>query len=185
MVSRFIYFSIIFSLLSCNSIELRKLSNLSNVKVPKDNSFYKEYDEKLNVQLPSNIDLTSLYEYAYQIDYKNKKFFNTRKNNKSAFKFYKKGRVNLFYYDENKKNNFDSNKYGYRGICYKEKNNFKLLFIAPITENRKYGVQNYKMEMKGDTLLISLIKKHLTEDQIFTDVYIKKDMDSPVNQVDW
>ncbi|WP_407281365.1 hypothetical protein [Tenacibaculum maritimum] len=60
-----------------------------------------------------------------------------------------------------------------------------MLFIAPITENRKYGVQNYKMEMKGDTLLISLIKKHLTEDQIFTDVYIKKDMDSPVNQIDW
>lgn len=178
-------FAIILTILSCKSIELVNLNDLSSVKVPKDINFYKKYDEILNVQLPSNIDLTSLYEYSYQIDYKSKKFFNTRKNNKSAFKFYKKGRVNLFYYDENKKKNFNSNKYGYRGICYKENNNLKLLFIAPITENRKYGEQNYKMEIKGDTLLISLIKKHLTEDQIFTDVYIKKDLYNPVNQADW
>lgn len=183
MVSR-ICFGVIFSLLSCKSIELKKISDSSSIRVPKNINFFKKYDEKLNVQSPKDIDLTSVYEYVYQIDYENRKFYNTKTSNTSAFKFYKDGRVNLFYYDLKKKVIFDSSKQGYRGICYKQENNFKLLLVVPVTENRKYGIQNYNVKIRGDTLLISMIKKHFTKEQIFTDIYVKKYSYNNI-QTDW
>lgn len=185
MVNKIVFLIVVFMLISCNSLELIKLSESSDIKIPKDKNFFKKYDNELNIQLPNKIDITSIYEYVYDIDYKNRKFYDSRIGNKSAFKFYEKGKINLFYYDEKNKINFDSNKYGYRGICYKYQNNFRLMLITPVTERKKYGVQNYNMKVKGDTLFVSLNKKHLTKEQIFTGVYVKRKLYNSIKKVDW
>ncbi|MGY0426782.1 MAG: hypothetical protein ACWIPI_08145, partial [Polaribacter sp.] len=145
MVNKISFLIVVFSLISCNSIKLKKLSNSVVYDVPKDNNFFKKYDERLNVQLPHEIEIKSVYEYAYHIDYNKNKFYDSHKDNKSALKFYKNGRVNYFFY--NGKNNFNPNTQGYRGLCYKEDNSFRLLLVVPVTEDRKYGIQNSKMKI--------------------------------------
>lgn len=93
MVNKIVFLIVVFMLASCNSLELIKLSDFSNTKIPKDKNFFKKYDDELNIQLPNEIDLTSIYEHVYDIDYKNRKFYDSRIGNKSGFKFYEKGRV--------------------------------------------------------------------------------------------
>ena len=138
-------------------------------KVPKDHNFFrKNYNTKYNVKTPTGVDTSSIYKEIYSLGFNGKKYFRTDGYN-SFFRFYANGRVNSFTYKDDGEISLNPNKKGYRGVCYVKDNKEIISLVAPISQDQTYGIKNYELKVKGDTLFVTYKQKNS-----FPHIYIKQ-----------
>jgi hypothetical protein len=150
---------VILFFVSCEAIKYRRLED-KITKIPSDKFFFdKNYRNKYAILSPSKIDTNAIYIENCYVSSDGKIF--SSKDGLNSFingiKFYGNGCINSFSLDKNKLNNIidlNPSVSGYRGICYKSKNDTLVEIIVPIDENYNLGRKKYTMRMSKDTLFL-------------------------------
>ncbi|UOY08654.1 hypothetical protein L0P88_08885 [Muricauda sp. SCSIO 64092] len=180
---------IMFLVSSCSTIKTKLLED-GYSKVPVEEDFFgKHYRNKYEVNIPDNIDTKSIYVAEFFQDYDGK-MHNINSNgrfNKTAIRIYPNACVSYFSISSSVKTNqisineLNPDKTGYRGVCYKNGEDYFVGLVAPINDWYKIGKTVKKITIVKDTLFTQTYNKASRKFDKSKLVYLKKSL--PIEKI--
>jgi hypothetical protein len=168
----FIFLILITSFLAFCSSKNKYINSSTWVRIPYNDNFFREkYDKKVKTETPNIIDTNSYYQLEFYIGFFDKVKYYDEPKHIDYIRFYKDGRVNIFTYSMNYSLtkqlpdsiaiNFNPHESGYRGVCYKNKDDFFIDFFTQVTQQRAMGIRKFKIvSISKDTLKIRVNEKN-------------------------
>ncbi|MDR3328392.1 MAG: hypothetical protein LBT04_09875 [Prevotellaceae bacterium] len=141
------------------------------------------------------VDTAAIYVEQYSYETKNKNSFD-RQNDKNIYrtdywygmyKFYSKGEVNCFFFEDNYNilpKDLNPEYKGYRGVYYRENSVIKMDLFIVVGEHIQWGMEANILKFEGDTLLVKRIVKL---DPRKVTVYVKRKLPKEylIYKADW